>query len=61
MLNRIFHLSTIALMLFFCICWPFWLKNGFLDTTYLKVATFIATYGGAAANIVWYLKFRKNN
>jgi hypothetical protein len=35
--------------------------NGYLDTLYLKIATFIAAYGGFAGNLVWYIQWIKRN
>jgi hypothetical protein len=48
-------------MLVMCILYPFWWVNGYLDTSYLKIATGIAAYGGFIASLVWYLQYRKNN
>jgi hypothetical protein len=61
MIKHIFHLLPILLCLSFSILWPFWLTDGYLDTTYLKVVTFIAAYGGLIGNTVWYIKWAKNN
>jgi hypothetical protein len=50
------HIFQIILMLTFCILWPSWLKNGYLDSLYLIIATFIAAYGGFIASLYWYIK-----
>ena len=58
------HVSSILSLLFLgamCICWPFWLQDGYLDTWYLKIATFIAAYGGFSANLVWYIRYVQRN
>ena len=43
-------------MLTFCILYPGWVINGYLDTWYLKIAVGIAAYGGFIANVVWVYK-----
>ena len=45
-LKRFIDFVTIALMLTFCILYPGWVINGYLDTWYLKIAVGIAAYGG---------------
>jgi hypothetical protein len=35
-------------------------SRGYLDSMYLKVATFIAAYGGFIGSFVWYVKWVKN-
>jgi hypothetical protein len=54
--GRIFDLASITLMLFFCVKYPSWFSNGYLDTIYLKVAVAVAAYGGLLGNIVWLYK-----
>jgi len=61
MIKHAFHLLPLLLCLGFSILWPFWLMNGYLDTLYLKIATFIAAYGGFAGNLVWYIQWIKRN
>lgn len=46
-----------AICLLACICYPIWLKRGYLDTPYAKIATFIAAYGGLFANILWIILY----
>jgi len=56
------NLTTILAILFLgvmCVLWPFWLMNGYLDGWYLKLATFIAAYGGFTANLIYYIQNRK--
>ncbi len=36
-----------------CILYPSWLKNGYLDNLYLKIAVFVACYGAFIANLLW--------
>lgn len=55
-LKRFIDFVTIALMLTFCILYPVWVINGYLDTWYLKIAVGIAAYGGFIANVVWVYK-----
>lgn len=43
------------------ILYPYFLSEGYLDTWYLKIAVFIASYGGLIASIVWYKDFLKKN
>lgn len=43
----------LLLMLMFCILYPGWVIDGYLDTWYLKIAVAIAAYGGFIANAVW--------
>lgn len=52
-LRRFFDFFTIALTLMFCILYPFWVRDGYLDTWYLKISVSIAAYGGFIANVVW--------
>ncbi len=53
-------LSVIQLLLCgtFCILWPSWLKEGYLDSTYLIFSTFIAAYGGFIAGLYWFIKHK---
>ncbi len=55
-LRRFFDFFTIALTLMFCILYPSWLIEGYLDTWYLKIAVGIAAYGGFIAAVVWLYK-----
>ena len=43
-------------MLTFCVLYPGWVKDGYLDTWYLKIAVGVAAYGGLIANVVWLYK-----
>jgi hypothetical protein len=52
---------SILLCLVGSILYPFWLKDGYLDSWYLIISVFIASYGGLIASIIWYYKFLKNN
>ena len=58
-MNNITSILSIVFLGVASILWPFWLANGYLDSWYLKIATFIAVYGGLAANFVWYFQSRK--
>ena len=46
-----------SICLLACICYPIWLKRGYLDSHYAKIATFIAAYGGLFANILWIILY----
>jgi len=48
--------ASIVLLLAFSILYPGWVKDGYLDTWYLKIAVAIAAYGGLIANVVWIYK-----
>ena len=48
--------AQVVFSLFLCIQWPFWLSDGYLDTTYLKIATFIAAYGSFIGGLWWNIK-----
>jgi hypothetical protein len=48
-------------MLVMCVLYPFWWYNGYLDTTYLKIAVGVAAYGGFFGSLVWYIQHKKNN
>jgi hypothetical protein len=37
------------------------LSAGYLDTWYLKIATFIAVYGAFAANLIWWIQYVRRN
>ena len=52
--------SQVNVMLFFCVKYPGWVIDGYLDTMYLKIAVFVAAYGGLIATIVWLYKDIKN-
>tara|TARA_B100000674_G_C37667908_1_gene835616 strand:+ start:405 stop:620 length:216 start_codon:yes stop_codon:yes gene_type:complete len=54
--RRVMDFASIALLLAFCILYPGWVKDGYLDTLYLKIAVAIAAYGGLIANVVWIYK-----
>jgi purine-cytosine permease-like protein len=41
------------------VLWPIWLIDGYLEEWYPLIGSFIAIYGGLAANIVWLWKNRK--
>jgi drug/metabolite transporter (DMT)-like permease len=60
-MNKITSILAILFLGVMCVLWPFWLFNGYLDSWYLKIATFIAVYGGFVANLMWYLQYRKDN
>jgi len=58
------HVTSIAALLFLgamCVFWPTWLRDGYLDTWYLKIATFIAVYGGFVGNLMWYIQYVRRN
>lgn len=54
--RRVMDVASIVLLLAFCILYPSWVKDGYLDTLYLKIAVAIAAYGGLIANVVWLYK-----
>ena len=54
--GRVMDVASIVLLLVFCILYPSWVKDGYLDTWYLKIAVGIAAYGGLVANVVWLYK-----
>ena len=54
--RRVMDVASIVLLLVFCILYPSWVKDGYLDTWYLKIAVAIAAYGGLIANVVWIYK-----
>jgi hypothetical protein len=58
-MNNITSILAIVFLGVMCILWPFWLANGYLDSWYLKISTFIAVYGGFVANLVYYIQNRK--
>lgn len=55
-LLRVFDVASILLMLTFCVLYPGWVKDEYLDTLYLKIAVAIVAYGGLIANVVWLYK-----
>lgn len=58
------HVTSIVALLFLgamCVLWPGWLRDGYIDTWYLKIATFIAVYGGFTANLVWWIQHVRRN
>ena len=55
-LKTFLHWIQVAFSLFLCIQWPLWLSGGYLDTIYLKIATFIAAYGSFIAGLWWNIK-----
>jgi hypothetical protein len=60
-MNNLTSILSIVFLGIMCILWPFWLTNGYLDSWYLKIATFIAAYGGFVVNLVWYFQNRKKH
>tara|TARA_Y100001972_G_scaffold62009_1_gene75988 strand:- start:782 stop:997 length:216 start_codon:yes stop_codon:yes gene_type:complete len=54
--RRVMDVASIVLLLAFSILYPGWVKDGYLDTWYLKIAVAIAAYGGLIANVVWIYK-----
>jgi hypothetical protein len=60
-MDKITSILVIGFLGVMGILWPFWLVDGYLDSWYLKIATFIAVYGGFTANLVWYLQYKKKN
>lgn len=52
-LLRILDFTGLSLCLAFCILYPGWVKDGYLDTWYLKIAVAIAAYGGFIGNAIW--------
>jgi hypothetical protein len=60
-MDKITSILVIGFLGIMGILWPFWLVDGYLDSWYLKIATFIAVYGGFTANLVWYLQYKKKN
>lgn len=54
--RRVVDVASIVLLLMFCVLYPGWVKDGYLDTWYLKIAVGVAAYGGLIANIVWLYK-----
>ena len=56
------HLTSylsIFLLLIGCVLYPIWWIQGYLDTTYLKIAVAISCYGGLIANIMYLIRNRK--
>ena len=51
--RRVMDVASILLLLAFCILYPSWVRDGYLDTWYLKIAVAIAAYGGLIGNVVW--------
>ena len=43
-----------------CVMYPIWWMDGLLENLYLKVAVFIACYGGFLGHLFWYLQNRKH-
>jgi hypothetical protein len=60
-MDKITSILVIGFLGIMGILWPFWLVDGYLDSWYLKIATFIAVYGGFTTNLVWYLQYKKKN
>ena len=54
--RRVLDVASIVLLLMFCVLYPGWVKDGYLDTWYLKIAVGVAAYGGLIAYIVWLYK-----
>ena len=44
---------ALLLNLMFCILYPGWVKEGYLNTWYLKIAVGIAAYGGFIGTLIW--------
>lgn len=64
MKNLFTHITSVLALILLgsgCVMYPFWLMDGILDNWYLIITVFIASYGGFIANLVWYIKFIKNN
>tara|TARA_B100001287_G_C22376125_1_gene386567 strand:+ start:104 stop:331 length:228 start_codon:yes stop_codon:yes gene_type:complete len=55
-MKEFLNIGQLILCLTFCILWPSWLKDGYLENSYLIIATFIAAYGGFIAGLYWYIK-----
>ena len=53
---RILDVVGLAVAFNFCIAYPKWLTEGYLDSWYLKIAVGIAVYGGFVAALVWVIK-----
>ena len=51
--RRVMDLAPVILLLSFCILYPSWVKDGYLDTWFLKIAVGVTAYGGFIANVVW--------
>jgi len=52
---------SILLCLIGSILYPIWLTQGYLDDWYLKIAVFVACYGGLIVSSMWYKDFLKKN
>lgn len=64
MKNLFTHITSILALILLgagCVMYPFWLMNGTLDNWYLIIAVFIASYGGFIGNLIWYIKFIRDN
>lgn len=55
-LRRGMDVLGLLLGLMFCILYPTWVMDGYLDTWYLKIAVGVAAYGGFIATSVWLYK-----
>lgn len=55
-LRRGVDVLGLLLNLMFCILYPNWVIDGYLDTWYLKIAVGVAAYGGFIATFVWLYK-----
>ena len=49
--------APITLSLVACFLYPKWIREGYLDTPYLKIAVFVAAFGGLIANLWWLFLF----
>ena len=58
-MKDVFNILLICSCLVLCICYPFWLTAGLLDTTYAVVATFVACYGSFIGSLLWYISSKK--
>lgn len=59
MISPTFGLMTapLTLCLVACLLYPKWIREGYLDTPYLKIAVFVAAFGGFIANLWWMILF----
>lgn len=52
-----FITAPITLSLVGCLLYPKWIREGYLNTPYLKIAVFVAAFGGLIANLWWLFLF----
>jgi len=58
------NITTYISLILLIVCsflYPFWWKDGYLDTLYLKISVAVAVYGGLIANIVYLYIYWKDN